>query len=132
MSVKHAETIVESGTEVSSRSTSSRNPRRTPARRRTARRRSKPMRRASPRRAFCKIWSSNRNCDRTATGFYSVTIGEGRRLAQLLRVKRKEIKKTEPIRCIVDTANDPHEISLDENVTRRSWANRLPSPMVTE
>ena len=55
-----------------------------------------------------------------ATGFYFVTIGEGRRLAQLLRVKRKEIKKTEPIRCIIDTANDPHEISLDENVTRES------------
>ncbi|MCP1966855.1 ParB/RepB/Spo0J family partition protein [Bradyrhizobium elkanii] len=56
----------------------------------------------------------------TATGFYFVTIGEGRRLAQLLRVQRKEIKKGEPIRCIVDTANDPHEISLDENVTRES------------
>jgi ParB family chromosome partitioning protein len=55
-----------------------------------------------------------------ATGFYFVTIGEGRRLAQLLRVKRKEIKKTEPIRCIVDTANDPHEISLGENVTREN------------
>ena len=41
-------------------------------------------------------------------------------MAQLLRVKRKEIKKTEPIRCIVDTANDPHEISLDENVTREN------------
>ncbi|SFU45077.1 ParB/RepB/Spo0J family partition protein [Bradyrhizobium arachidis] len=54
------------------------------------------------------------------TGFYLVTIGEGRRLAQLLRVKRKEIKKTEPIRCIIDTANDPHEISLDENVTREN------------
>jgi ParB family chromosome partitioning protein len=54
------------------------------------------------------------------TGCYFVTIGEGRRLAQLLRVKRKEIKKTEPIRCIVDTANDPHEISLDENVTREN------------
>ena len=53
-----------------------------------------------------------------ATGLYFVTIGEGRRLAQLLRVKRKEIKKTEPIRCVIDTANDPHEISLDENVTR--------------
>lgn len=25
---------------------------------------------------------------------------------------------TEPIRSIIDTANDPHEISLDENVTR--------------
>src|SRR6266852_2152936 len=54
------------------------------------------------------------------TGCYFVTIGEGRRLAQLLRAKRKEIKKTEPIRCIVDTANDPHEISLDENVTREN------------
>src|ERR1700675_2042673 len=54
------------------------------------------------------------------TGCYFVTIGEGRRLAQLLRGKRKEIKKTEPIRCIVDTANDPHEISLDENVTREN------------
>lgn len=55
-----------------------------------------------------------------ATGFYFVTIGEGRRLAQLLRVKRKEIKKTEPIRCVIDTMNDPHEISLDENVTREN------------
>lgn len=60
------------------------------------------------------------NTDGATTGFYFVTIGEGRRLAQLLRVKRKEIKKTEPIRCIIDTANDPHEISLDENVTRES------------
>ncbi|WP_420967119.1 ParB/RepB/Spo0J family partition protein [Bradyrhizobium sp. B120] len=53
-----------------------------------------------------------------ATGFYLVTIGEGRRLAQLLRVQRKEIKKSEPMRCTVDLANDPTEISLDENVTR--------------
>ncbi len=52
------------------------------------------------------------------TGFYFVTIGEGRRLAQLLRAKRKQIKKTEAIRCVIDTANDPFEISLDENVTR--------------
>ncbi|WP_119390747.1 ParB/RepB/Spo0J family partition protein [Taklimakanibacter lacteus] len=52
------------------------------------------------------------------TGFYFVTIGEGRRLAQVLRAKRKQIKKTEPIRCVIDTANDPFEISLDENVTR--------------
>lgn len=53
-----------------------------------------------------------------ATGFYLVIIGEGRRLAQLLRVKRKQIKKTEPIRCVIDTVNDAGEISLDENVTR--------------
>jgi ParB family chromosome partitioning protein len=58
--------------------------------------------------------------DGAATGFYFVTIGEGRRLAQLLRVKRKQIKKTESIRCVIDTANDPHEISLDENVTREN------------
>jgi hypothetical protein len=55
-----------------------------------------------------------------ATGFYLVTVGEGRRLAQLLRAKRKEIKKTEPIRCIIDTANDAHDISLDEKVTREN------------
>ncbi|RRD26812.1 ParB/RepB/Spo0J family partition protein [Brucellaceae bacterium VT-16-1752] len=54
----------------------------------------------------------------TPTGFYFVTIGEGRRLAQMLRAKRKEIKKTEAIRCVIDTANDPFEISLDENVSR--------------
>ncbi|MEW6020350.1 MAG: ParB N-terminal domain-containing protein, partial [Pseudomonadota bacterium] len=52
------------------------------------------------------------------TGCYLVTIGEGRRQALLLRAKRKEIKKTAPVRCVVDLANDPHEISLDENVTR--------------
>ena len=56
--------------------------------------------------------------DGQPTGFYLVTIGEGRRLAQLLRVRRKEIRKTEPVRCVVDLSNDPHEISLDENVTR--------------
>lgn len=54
------------------------------------------------------------------TGFYFVTIGEGRRQAQLLRAKRKEIGKAELIRCVIDTANDPNEISLDENVTREA------------
>jgi ParB family chromosome partitioning protein len=58
------------------------------------------------------------DADGQYTGFYLVTIGEGRRLAQLLRAKRKEIRKTEAIRCVIDTANDPFEISLDENVTR--------------
>ncbi len=60
------------------------------------------------------------NAEGEPTGFYLVSIGEGRRLAQLLRVKRKEIKKTEPIRCVVDTANDVAEISLDENVNREN------------
>ncbi|MFH3479124.1 ParB/RepB/Spo0J family partition protein [Xanthobacter variabilis] len=54
------------------------------------------------------------------TGFYFVTIGEGRRLAQMLRVKRKQIKKTEAIRCVLDIENDATEISLDENVTREA------------
>lgn len=56
--------------------------------------------------------------DGGATGFYLVTIGEGRRLALRLLAQRKQIKKTEPVRCVVDLSNDPHEISLDENVTR--------------
>src|ERR1700724_307389 len=37
------------------------------------------------------------------TGNYLVNAGEGRRLAQLLRAKRKEIKPDELIRCILDT-----------------------------
>lgn len=52
------------------------------------------------------------------TGFYLVSIGEGRRLALNLLAKRKSIKKGAPVRCVVDLTNDPHEISLDENVTR--------------
>ncbi|MGX1497063.1 ParB family chromosome partitioning protein [Labrenzia sp. MBR-25] len=60
------------------------------------------------------------NTDGALTGFYFVTIGEGRRLAQMLRVKRKQIKKSEPIRCVLDTENDATEISLDENVTREA------------
>ncbi len=54
------------------------------------------------------------------TGSFFVTVGEGRRLAHLLRAKRKEIRKTEPVRCVIDTVNDPAEISLDENVSREN------------
>jgi ParB family transcriptional regulator, chromosome partitioning protein len=39
-------------------------------------------------------------------------------LAQLLRVKRKEIKADEPIRCILDTEHSATEISLAENAIR--------------
>jgi ParB family chromosome partitioning protein len=53
-----------------------------------------------------------------ATGYYLVTAGEGRRLAQLLRAKRKEIAKNEPIRCLVDTAHNAFEISVAENAIR--------------
>ena len=54
----------------------------------------------------------------TPTGFYRVTIGEGRRLALALLARRKQIRKTEPVRCLLDLTNDPCEISLDENITR--------------
>jgi ParB family transcriptional regulator, chromosome partitioning protein len=53
-----------------------------------------------------------------ATGYYWVTAGEGRRLAQLLRAKRKEIAKTAPIRCVVDTEHSAEEVSLAENTIR--------------
>ena len=52
------------------------------------------------------------------TGNYLVNAGEGRRLAQLLRVKRKEIRADEPIRCILDTEHSATEISLAENAIR--------------
>jgi ParB family chromosome partitioning protein len=52
------------------------------------------------------------------TGHFLVTIGEGRRQAQLLRAKRKEITKAEPIRCLVETEANALEISLAENAIR--------------
>jgi ParB family chromosome partitioning protein len=52
------------------------------------------------------------------TGNYLVTIGEGRRQAQLLRAKRKEIAKAEPIRCLVEAGANALEISLAENAIR--------------
>jgi ParB family chromosome partitioning protein len=52
------------------------------------------------------------------TGDYLVNAGEGRRLAQLVRVKRKEIGPNEPIRCILDTEHSATEISLAENAVR--------------
>ena len=58
--------------------------------------------------------------DGTATGNYLVTIGEGRRLGLRLLAKRKQIKRTHPVKVIVDVENDAHEISLDENVTREA------------
>jgi len=122
MSAKHIETVVESGTKIfiplNKLKKSPKNARKTPH--------SDASIEAYAASVAAKgilqnlVVEPELDGDGTATGFYFVTIGEGRRLAQLLRVKRKEIKKTEPIRCIIDTANDPHEISLDENVTREN------------
>ena len=53
-------------------------------------------------------------------GNYLVTIGEGRRQGLRLLAKRKAIKRTHPVRVIVDAENDAHEISLDENMTREA------------
>jgi ParB family transcriptional regulator, chromosome partitioning protein len=52
------------------------------------------------------------------TGSYLVNAGEGRRLAQLLRVKRKQIRPDEPVRCVLDTEHNATEISLAENAIR--------------
>jgi len=51
------------------------------------------------------------------TGFFLATAGEGRRLAHLLLVKHKKIKKDHPIRSIVDPPN-PRAASLAENSHR--------------
>jgi ParB family chromosome partitioning protein len=64
------------------------------------------------------VVEAERDAEGGETGAYLVTIGEGRRLALSLLVKRKEIAKTAPVRCLLDGDNDAFEISLDENVTR--------------
>jgi ParB family chromosome partitioning protein len=60
------------------------------------------------------------NAEGAPTGNYLVTIGEGRRQALRLLAKRKAIKRTHPVKVIVDVDNDAHEISLDENITREA------------
>lgn len=66
------------------------------------------------------VVEAERDADGLETGAYLVTIGEGRRLAQRLRVKRKEIRRDALMPCVIDTENDAEEISLDENVTREA------------
>jgi ParB family transcriptional regulator, chromosome partitioning protein len=122
MSAKHVETVVESGTEIfvplNKLKKSPKNARKTPHGEATI----EALAASITAKGMLQnlVVEPEHDGDGEVTGSYFVTIGEGRRLAQLLRVKRKEIKKTEPIRCIIDTANDPHEISLDENVTREN------------
>lgn len=62
--------------------------------------------------------------DGTVTGNYLVTIGEGRRQALRMLARRKAIRKPHPVRVILDSDNDAHEISLDENITRREDRSR--------
>ena len=58
------------------------------------------------------------NGDGIETGRYLVTAGERRRKALQLLAKRKQIKNSEPIPCLVKADGDPTEISLAENVVR--------------
>jgi ParB family chromosome partitioning protein len=54
------------------------------------------------------------------TGCYLVIAGEGRRLAHLVRVKRKEISSDQPIICTVDDTHSATAVSLAENDLRKS------------
>ena len=54
------------------------------------------------------------------TGYFLVTVGEGRRQALLLLAKQRVIKPSHAVRCTVDTDHDPFEISLAENAVRVS------------
>src|ERR1700722_2602988 len=65
------------------------------------------------------VVKSERDGEGNATGDYLVIAGEGRRLAQLLRVKRKEIKADHPIACLIDDAHSATAVSLAENDLRR-------------
>ncbi|AYV47483.1 chromosome partitioning protein ParB [Caulobacter flavus] len=56
--------------------------------------------------------------DAQKTGYYLVTAGEGRRQALRLLAKRKALAKGAAVRCVVDTTNDPAEVSMDENLSR--------------
>jgi ParB family transcriptional regulator, chromosome partitioning protein len=66
------------------------------------------------------VVETERDQEGKPTGFFLVTAGEGRRLAHLLRVKRKRIKADHPIRCTVDDEHNPQAISLAENVLHES------------
>jgi ParB family chromosome partitioning protein len=57
-----------------------------------------------------------------ATGHFLVTAGEGRRLAYLLRAKRKQVKPDQPIRCIIDDQHNPQALSLAENELRQTMS----------
>jgi ParB family chromosome partitioning protein len=61
------------------------------------------------------VVETERDRDGRPTGCYLVTAGEGRRLAQQLRVKVKWIPADHPIRCTVDDEHNPQAVSLAEN-----------------
>ena len=65
------------------------------------------------------VVKSERDGEGNATGDYLVIAGEGRRLAQLLRVKHRKIKADHPIACLIDDSHSATAVSLAENDLRR-------------
>jgi len=65
------------------------------------------------------VVKTERDAEGNATGGYLVIAGEGRRLAQLLRVKRKKINADHPIACVIDDTHSATAVSLAENDLRR-------------
>lgn len=65
------------------------------------------------------VVKTERDAEGNPTGGYLVIAGEGRRLAQLLRVKRKKIKADHPIACVIDDTHSATAVSLAENDLRR-------------
>ena len=65
------------------------------------------------------VVKTERDSKGSATGDYLVIAGEGRRLAQLLRVKRKTISADHPIACLIDDTHLATAVSLAENDVRR-------------
>ena len=63
----------------------------------------------------------------TLTGFWLVTIGEGRRLALELLARRKAIKKTHPVSCMIEIELDPQEFAV-EVVVGVEGAEAAPGP----
>jgi ParB family chromosome partitioning protein len=65
------------------------------------------------------VVKTERDAEGNATGGYLVIAGEGRRLAQLLRAKRKKINADHPIACVIDDTRSATAVSLAENDVRR-------------
>jgi ParB family transcriptional regulator, chromosome partitioning protein len=61
--------------------------------------------------------ATERDSQGQETGYYLVSVGEGRRLAQWERVARGKISEDHPIECKVDNG-DPAAASLAENINR--------------
>jgi len=125
MSAKNVETVVESGTEsfipLNKLKKSPKNARKTPH--------SEASIEAYAASIAAKgilqnlVVEPELDADGVATGFYFVTIGEGRRLAQLLRVKRKEI----PSRSAVSST--PRTILTKSASTKTSRARTCTPPI---